>query len=449
MRFTPRSAYYLVTSINWFGAVLPMSVMVLLAQARGVSLTEVGLFIGLYSLVVAVLELPSGAMADALGRKRAFLLGGALNAVARLVFLLAFDLTAFLAYAVVSGAARALSSGALEAWFIDALQAEDPDVDLQPALAAAGSFQLVGLALGTVTGGALPLLFAALPSHGVFTPLAIPLLFSIAVQLAVLALTTLVVDERSRAGNAPATGGRRTHSSLHPAAILTLVRGALSAAVRSPTLRLLLIADAVVGAALAASENLWQPFFAALLPAVDAAGLAAGGGTLALGVILGGSFAVGIAGNALATHVARAAGRRYALVAAGFQFVQGVAFVGLALSGRFLLAAGLLWLTYLTRSGWNSPHATLYNREVSAERRSAMLSVQSLAGFGGGFIGSVALGALAETVSISAAWLVAGVGLTASALLYLILDRNDRASVAPITRASPEGYAAPTASSST
>ena len=54
-------------------------------------------------------------MADALGRKRAFLLGGALNAVARLVFLLAFDLTAFLAYAVVSGAARALSSGALEA----------------------------------------------------------------------------------------------------------------------------------------------------------------------------------------------------------------------------------------------------------------------------------------------------------------------------------------------
>ena len=430
MRVTPRSAYYLVTSINWFGAVLPMSVMVLLAQTRGVTLTEVGLFIGLYSLVVAVLELPSGALADALGRKRAYLLGGALNVVARLVFLFAFDLGAFLAYAVVSGAARALSSGALEAWFIDALQAEDPDVDLQPALATAGSYQLVGLALGTVTGGALPLLFAGLPSDGVITPLAMPLLFSVVVQLAVLVLTSLVVVESSRAATAPASGGRLIPTSLRPGAILALVRGALSMAVRSPTLRLLLVADAVVGATLAASENLWQPFFAALLPAADAAGLAAGGGTLALGVILGGSFAVGIAGNALATRATRAAGRRYALVAAGFQLAQGAAFVGLALSGRFLLAAGLLWLTYLTRSGWSSPHATLYNREVSAERRSAMLSVQSLAGFGGGFIGSVALGALADTVSLSAAWLVAGTAVAASALLYLKLDRYDRTSVA-------------------
>mgnify|MGYP006173545855 CR=1 FL=1 len=33
---------------------------------------------------------------------------------------------------VLYGVSRALSSGALDAWFIDALQAADPNVDLQP-----------------------------------------------------------------------------------------------------------------------------------------------------------------------------------------------------------------------------------------------------------------------------------------------------------------------------
>jgi len=438
MQFTPRSAYYLVTSLNWFGAVLPMAVMVLLAQERGISLAEVGLFIGLYSIVVAVLELPSGALADAMGRKRAYLLGGALNVVARLVFLFAFDLTAFVAYAVVSGAARAMSSGALEAWLIDALQAEDADADLQPVLATAGSYQLAGLALGTVAGGSLPLLFASLPSAGVLTPLAVPLLASIVVQLAVLALTALIVVERRGEARAASPSPSATAG---PSAILTMVKSALATATRSPILRLLLLADVLVGGALAASENLWQPFFAALLPGSDAAELAAGGGTLALGVILGGSFAVGIAGNALATRVTRATGKRYALVAAGFQLAQGAAFVGLALSGRFLLAAGLLWVTYLTRSGWTSPHATLYNREVTADRRSAMLSLQSLAGFFGGFIGSIALGALAETVSIGAAWVVAGAAVAASSLLYLKLDRIDLSDRARVDAAGPAATA--------
>src|SRR5690554_2408063 len=154
-RLPVRPAYYLVTSLNWFGAVLPMTVMVLLAQARGMSLAEVGLFMGVYSVVVAVLEVPSGALADSLGRKRTYLLGGAVAAVARVAALLAFDLPGFMAFALLLGASRALTSGALEAWFVDALQEEDADVDLQPALAAAGSYQLAALALGTLAGGAL------------------------------------------------------------------------------------------------------------------------------------------------------------------------------------------------------------------------------------------------------------------------------------------------------
>ncbi len=420
MRLSTRKAYYLVTSLNWFGAVLPMAVMVLLAQSRGVGLAEVGLFMGLYSIVVAVLELPSGALADKMGRKRAYIVGGLLSAVARVVFLLAFDLSAFMVFAVVLGASRALTSGALEAWFIDALQKEDPATDLQPELAAAGSYQLVGLALGTLAGGALPTVFSHLPTEGLLTPLAVPLVASIGAQLLASALAALLIREE-RPAAAPGRSTRPTSAQV--VEIFSHVGTAVGIVLKSPRLRLLLSVDVVVGAVLAGSENLWQPYFATLLPGGD---VAAGGGTVALGVVLGGCFAVGILGNVVATRLSRAMGKRHALVSAIFQVAQGAAFVFLALSGRFLLATGLFWLTYLTRSGWSSPHSSLFHREVTPDRRTVMLSVQSLAGFAGAFVGSVALGALAEAATINTAWIAAGAAVVACALPYLILDAQDR-----------------------
>ena len=418
MSLAPRRAYYLVTTLHWFGLVMPMAVTVLLAQSRGITLTEVGLFMGLYSMVVAVLELPSGALADALGRKRAFLLGGALSIVARGIFLVAFDLGAFIAFAVVLGASRALTSGSLEAWFIDALLAEDPETDLQPELAAAGSFQLAGLAGGTLLGSALPPLFTSLPADATVSPLAVPLVTSLVVQALVLALAASVIHE-ARVG-ATATDVR---GAVRPSAIVNLIARAVSSVAGAPRLRLLLFVDFVVGAVLAASENLWQPYFAGLLPGDD---VTSGDGTVLLGVIIGGSFGVGVLGNLLATRLARLMGKRHALVAAIFQVAQGLAFMLLALSGRFLLAAAVFWLTYLTRSGWNSPHAALFHRDVPTHRRSVMLSAQSLAGFAGAFVGSVALGALADASSIDAAWLVAGAVLLLSAVPYLRLDGLDR-----------------------
>lgn len=421
-RLPVRPAYYLVTSLNWFGAVLPMTVMVLLAQARGMSLAEVGLFMGVYSVVVAVLEVPSGALADSLGRKRTYLLGGAVAAVARVAALLAFDLPGFMAFALLLGASRALTSGALEAWFVDALQEEDADVDLQPALAAAGSYQLAALALGTLAGGALPTLFAWLPAEGLLSPLSVPLVASTALQVLVLVVAAAVIVERRQAGAAS------MREAMRPRALVAHMGRAFAAVARAPRLRLLLVADVAVGAVLAASENLWQPFFADRLPGGGAA-LAAGDGAVVLGVLLAGSFGVGILGNVVATRLSAAMGRRHALVAAVFQVFHGGAFVLLALVGGFLPAAALFWATYLARSGWGSPHMALYNRQVGARERSVMLSVQSLASFLGAFAGSVALGAVADATSVGTAWGVGGALVAATALLYLRLDREERRTV--------------------
>lgn len=434
-----RPAYYLVSSLNWFAAVLPMSVMVLLAQARGLSLSQIGLFVGIYSLTIALCELPSGAIADTFGRKRTVLASYGLALVAKLLFLLAFDLQTFIAYAVVWGLARALGSGALEAWFIDGIQAQDPEADVQQALARAGTFNLIGLATGTLAGSALPGLFRWLPADGtaVLTPLSTTLVASIACGTAVLVLTGLLVHENRSLRGAPVLDSLRLVLRDALGSIAASMAAALSLTRTNGRLRALLGAEFAVGLALTASETFWQPFFAERLPAWAPEGLlgaltaldggkgpAADGssGTLVFGLVLAGCFGAGIIGNLLATPLARLLRRRYALLAGLFQLQQGAMFVILALQTNLLLATAFLWLSYLTRSTWSSPHAALYNREVPSTHRSVMLSVLSLASFAGAFFGSVVLGPVAQATTITMAWLMAGAALVATSLLYLGLD---------------------------
>lgn len=427
-----RPAYYLVSSLNWFATVLPMAVMVLLAQARGLSLSQVGLYVGIYALTVALCELPSGAIADTFGRKRTVMLSYGLALLAKLVFLLAFDMTTFIVYAVVWGLARALGSGALEAWFIDGILADDPDADVQQALARAGTFNLIGLAAGTLAGSALPGPFAWLPSDGsaIITPLSTTVVASIVCGAIVIALTGLFVrDPRAVSGAVLPVGDVPARPSIGRARwVIQRSLGDVAGTLKDSwlltstngRLRALLGAEFAVGLALTASETFWQPFFADLLRAPSAPGGSTG--TLFLGVVLAGCFGAGVIGNLIATPLAALLRRRNARVAGLFILLHGVMFVLLAMQTNLLLAAALLWLTYLTRATWSSPHAALYNREVPGDRRSVMLSVLSLAGFAGAFVGSVVLGPVAEAASVASVWLVAGGCVAVAALLYVRLD---------------------------
>jgi MFS family permease len=410
-----RRRYYAITFLIWFATSLPLSLSVLLAQARGIGLAEIGLALGVYSLTIVALEVPTGGLADAVGRKRVALLAFALGAFNNLAFLLAFSFPTLLLAMILNGVSRALSSGALDAWFVDALQAADPDVDLQPALAGAETVSLVALGLGTLLGGVMPRLFTALPADGtaILTPLAVPIVAALSLKLLIVAAVALLIHEERPTSSASWRAGFR--------AVPGLVRDAAQLSRANPRLLLLMSASLVAGLTVASLEALWQPHFA---------GLAGGAGapTPLLGVLMAGSFAAAMGGNLLAGRLSRLLGGRHALAVAVSRLLQGASLLALAGAGGIVPAAGFFWLTYLMSGVGISPHATLLNAEIPAERRSAMLSVQSMAAYLGSFIGGAGLGAVAEHASIPAAWLIAG-GLTVVSLVpYLLLDaRRNRA----------------------
>ena len=406
--------YYLIISLFWLAVALPSAIGVLILQSRGLTLAQIGVLLGVYSLTIVLLEVPTGGLADTIGRKQVAMLAYACTALGVLAYLFAFSFVGFLLAFIFNGIGRALSSGALDAWFVDALQTEDSDIDLQPPLARAGVFTLAALGVGTLVGSAMPLLFNQLPAEGtaLLTPFTTTLIASLAVHLLTLAATiTLVHEDRPQA----TTGDWRRAFGKVP----QQVTDAVDLSRRNATIRLLLTATLVGSAGLIGLELLWQPHFADLLGGSD-------GKSLYFGIIMAGNFIAGMFGNLAATPVSRWTGQRYALVAAVFQGLRGLALLLLAVQVSVPLAAICFWLVYFNMGVVGSPHGTLMNREIPSEQRSSVLSIDSLVAYVGMAIASSTLGWVAEQSSINVAWIIAGLLVSGSTLFYLRIDRQQR-----------------------
>lgn len=401
-----KKPYYAVLFLNWLATALPLALHILILQARGINLFQIGLLLGAYSLVIVLLELPTGGLADAIGRKRVTWLAYSTTMIASFVILFAFSFPLFLVAFVLNGVGRALSSGALDAWFVDALQTAEPDIDLQPALAQAEMVSLIALGSGTLLGGLVPQWFAWLPSEAtaVLTPLTMTIVLSLCIRLVSLIVLSLAVkEERTQMADSDWRQSARQ--------VPTIIQEAVQLSRSSRNVLLLLGSTFVGGIGILSLETFWQPFFADLL----------GGGeenSFFFGLLMTGYFLVGIAGNMLATRLSRWLHKQYAVVAALFQGLEGLFLVVLASMSAVIPAAAFFWLAYMSLCGVNSPLAALFNQEIPAERRSAMLSIQSLAMYAGSIIGSSVLGYVAELFSIQVAWTVAGVILLVSLGLY-------------------------------
>jgi predicted MFS family arabinose efflux permease len=406
--------YGAVVFLNWFATVFPSAIIVVFAQARGLNLAQIGVYLAVYGVTVALLEIPTGNLADHAGRKRVALLGYGLAMVAKLVLLFAFSLPAFLVYAVLWGSARALGSGALEAWFVERIRQIDPNADLQPRLAAANTWQLVALAAGSLLGAALPAWLAAVAPNLAFgrSGLEVTVFASVVLHLIAFAATARIIHDpaapRTAFVRALGAGVQRLPSALEAA--WRTVR-------TNRVLPWMLALEGLAGLVVAASETYWQPFFVRRFALPDTQ-------TALLGVVLAGCFAAGVLGNLCTRPWLRLLGGRTSWLGGSTQALQGFALLGLAWQHHFWIAAALLWLTYFARTVFSSVFLGLYNAQITATQRSLMLSVLSVAFYLGSAFGNAALGLVSARTSIAWAWTGVAALVLLSAPLYLKLRRE-------------------------
>lgn len=408
--------FVLLTAMRWLPAGLVAPVVVLLASARGLTPSDIGLVFVAHSVVALLLELPTGGLADLLGRRPVMLLAAALQTLGLLVLASAGDLATFAAAFALVGAARALDSGPLEAWYVDAVHVLDPDADITGGLSRAAAATGAGLAFGTIAGGAVPAVLARLGGEGM---LAAPFLVAAAMQLAYLgAVATLVVPVSTAV---PGDAGRAAPGSRWSAlggavrGVPAVVRDTVALTGRDPVLRRIVALSFLTGIVLAGLELLGPLHFARL----------AGGtteGTAVFGVVLVAAFTAAAVGSSLAPGARRLARGSTAVASAALFVLSATAVAGVAAATVVWVAAVAFAAFYLCNGlGWPL-RQQLMHRRVESRQRATTVSASSFALMLGGICGGLVIPRLAEAATLAVGFWASVVPMLLSVLLSLRLE---------------------------
>src|SRR5712692_3672087 len=118
-----RRRYYAVWWFYAFGGAFLFGIYPLFLRSRGLNQLEINSVLATYFAVTFLTDVPTGAFADALGRRKSFLLGCVTRAAAFLLYFFAHQYFVFLIAEVIDGVGTTFCNGAIDAWGVDALDA--------------------------------------------------------------------------------------------------------------------------------------------------------------------------------------------------------------------------------------------------------------------------------------------------------------------------------------
>ena len=189
-----RRRYLTLLALRWLPTGLLIPIFVLLPLSRGLSLTEIGIVFAVQGFVVFALELPTGGLSDSLGRRPVLILASFVGLVSLALVFLADSVAMFAAAMFLQGIYRALDSGPLEAWYVDATLAAEPDAQIESGLGAGTTVLSLAIASGALLAGGL----IALDPFPTVETLALPVLVAIGLHVVgLVAIVTLMREVRT------------------------------------------------------------------------------------------------------------------------------------------------------------------------------------------------------------------------------------------------------------
>ncbi|HEX2025104.1 MAG TPA: MFS transporter [Actinomycetota bacterium] len=393
--------YLVITTLFTLSASLIWGINTLFLLDAGLSIFEVFVANSAFTAAMALFEVPTGVVADTLGRRTSFLLSEGTLAVGTLAYVavaaVGGGVVMFSLAGVVLGLGFTFYSGAVEAWVVDALKATGYQGELDGVFARAGMVSGVAMIVGTVGGGFL--------GQG---DLAMPYLVRAGLTIAAFLVGFRIMHD---IGFTPrALRLRGVVGEMRAVARAGIVHGW-----RSPAVRLLVLQSFLVSGFFFWAWYAWQPYFLDLLgqEAVWVAGVIAALFSLA-----------GIAGNALVGRVARPGRRRTTIL--------------LLTSGVFtttMVATGLIqsfWITVpvfligAVASGVILPlRQTYLHQSIPTSERATLVSFDALIGSVGSIGGQTGLGYLSQVRSVPAGFVVGGLATVLALPLFARLRSLD------------------------
>jgi len=355
-----------------------------------------------FTLGMVIFEIPTGVVADTVGRRASYLLGTLVLAGATgLYWLMWLWHSPFWAWALVSmllGLGFTFFSGAVDAWLVDALRASDYQGDLEPVFSKGMIVGGIAMLAGSVLGGIVAQL----------TDLGVPFLLRAGILLLMLVVAFFAMRD---IGFTP----DRSEGPLK--AVRTVMRGSITYGLGNRPVRyLMLAAPFTAGVGIYVFYAL-QPYLLELWgdpKAYSIAGLAA--------AIVAGSQ---IIGGLLAPRVRRLFRKRTTvLLIAGALGV--VLLLLLGLTPNFWIALALLTVWGIASSIDDPIRRAYFNDLIPSKQRATVLSFESLMGNLGGIGIQPALGRVADLGGYAFSLVIGGV-ISAIAVPFIALSRAQKA----------------------
>jgi MFS family permease len=345
-------------------------------------------------------EIPTGVVADTVGRRASLLLSAVILCAGTLAYVAIpitpwSPLAPFVLASLGLGLGFSFYSGALEAWLVDALAATGFDGNLDSVFARGAIVSGVAMLFGTLGGGLLGQV-----------DLSLPFLARSALLTLVFAIALLGVHDlgfRARPLRVDTLRGE----------LANVAKVALRYGWSQRSLRWLMLASAVQTSFVIWGFYAWQPYFQEILDtdAVWFAGVVAA--AIALSTMLG---------NGVVDYFARLCGRRTTLLLWAAA-IQSLAAVGVGFAPDFPAALACL-LTVTATMGVVGPVRQAYlHRRVAGEQRATVVSFDSMVGSLGGMGGQVGLGYLSKTHDYATGYVAGGVISVLAIPIYLGVRR--------------------------
>ncbi|GGO91803.1 hypothetical protein GCM10011584_26750 [Nocardioides phosphati] len=402
---TPRSVQrtYLVLMLgNTLAASLIWGINTIFLLDAGLSNFEAFAANAAFTAGMVLFEIPTGIIADTVGRRASYLLGTVTLAVSTLAYVGLWQVHgpfwAWLAASVLIGLGFTFFSGAVEAWLVDALDSVGYEGTLDSVFGRGQLVSGAGMLVGSVAGGWVA-------QH---TSVGVPYLLRAGVLAVMFGFAAVAMRDL---GFTPERHGSTGQE------IARLARQTVDLGWKVPPIRWLMVQAIATGGVGIYAFYALQPYLLQLYGdphAYQVAGLVAAAVAVAQ-----------MAGGMAAGQVRRLARRRTSAMIV-ITVVAAAAMVAIGTVDSFGAVLGLTGLWGLTFAAFTPVRQSYLNGLIPSKQRATLLSADSLMSSAGGVWAQPVLGRVADVRGYAASYVVSA-AITAVAVPLIALSRRENA----------------------
>jgi MFS family permease len=362
---------------------------------------------------MVLFEVPTGVVADTIGRRVSYLLGTATLTASTLLYVALWQVEAPLwQWAIASmllGLGFTFFSGAVEAWLVDGLAATGFHGELESVLGRGQVVSGIAMLTGSVAGGYIAQV----------TDLGVPFIVRAAVLVVMFAVAWRMMHD---VGFTPERGRRPV------AEMRKITADSVEYGWRVPAVKWLMLSSLFSGGVGIYAFYALQPYLLELYGDPEAYSVAG----LVAAIVAGAQIMGGLAAPRIRRVFTR---RTTALLAAGATSALSLTLIGLIES--FYAVIGLIVVWGLLFAATMPIRQAYLNGMIPSKQRATILSFDSLMGSSGGVWAQPVLGKAADAWGYAPSYLLSA-GISVLALPFIALSRRERAPADAVVGAAPQ-----------